>query len=1050
MVGARSAAPCRSRRRSSSRWRSRWPSRGPGRARRPPSRGPHRSSCSTRRGRCWRGRRSGETRWERAVRQARALAASAGGDDVALATTADGLVEGPTSDTGADRDRARSPRAGRRRRRAPGRAWPAPTPCTSSPTARVARPLDAGVIVHSVFEPAPNVAITAFDARPATAGGDAAAGVPRDRQLRARAAGRAPDASRAARPSCSTSPCDMAAGEAVRQVVPLEPRRRARGCARASSAPTNALAIDDEAVAWIDGRRAVDVTVVSDEPGRAGAAASARSARRADVRRRPATYQPGRDDVVIFDRWLPADAPTRPALCHRAAAGAVAGRRPAPTSSAPRWVGGRRASRRARRRSADARHQARARRTQGRTLTPVARSAKGTPLVSVLDAPRPARSSCSVVRARPIRTSRIAPAFPVLVGNALEWLARPSLRRAAAARAGRAAGEHARGSSAPDGTAGAARARRRPRASRGCRTPGLYLVEAGGSRGVVGVNVGDPDVVESRAHDICRPSVAAPGSAGGAAGRGGSTAVALAFVLRRRRVVDVAAAGHGVRCRITWTAPGALWLLAAVPARLARAPLRPDELQSAPAAAAGGGAVAAARGARAARWRGRSISTGSSRLSVVYLVDVSHSVASRAITDAAARIDALNARRSGPTTPASSRSARDVAVLDDTAALRALARRRSGDRSGGVDRRGGIRSRAGAATRRAPSCAPGHVPRIVLFTDGRATAGDAADAAVTRLAADGIPVFVEPLAPRDLGDTWVDAHPAAGRASRRARSSTVDRRRRQPARRHGARRAASRRHGASRARPSTLAAGRRRAVPLDVTFRDAGRAARSRPRSPCRAIRSPPTTRLTREALVATARRACSTSKARRRARSYLQGALDAAPASTSPCAPPAGLPTAAAGFDPWDAVILSDVARTAISDASMTALGAVGRARRRRPARRRRRGGVRRGRSGRRRRGYRQHRTRAAHAGDVRAQGRARGRAHHRARQVVEHGRRGDGAVQGRGAGGRRRADRRAVGRRPHVQRRVQLGRDAAQRRQEPRRDPRRRSRRSSRAATR
>ena len=35
---------------------------------------------------------------DRAVREARALAASASGDDVALATTADGLVEGPTAD----------------------------------------------------------------------------------------------------------------------------------------------------------------------------------------------------------------------------------------------------------------------------------------------------------------------------------------------------------------------------------------------------------------------------------------------------------------------------------------------------------------------------------------------------------------------------------------------------------------------------------------------------------------------------------------------------------------------------------------------------------------------------------------------------------------------------------------------------------------------------------------------------------------------------------------------------------------------------------------
>ena len=41
---------------------------------------------------------TGETRWQRAVRQARMLASAADGD-VALATTADGLVEGPTADT---------------------------------------------------------------------------------------------------------------------------------------------------------------------------------------------------------------------------------------------------------------------------------------------------------------------------------------------------------------------------------------------------------------------------------------------------------------------------------------------------------------------------------------------------------------------------------------------------------------------------------------------------------------------------------------------------------------------------------------------------------------------------------------------------------------------------------------------------------------------------------------------------------------------------------------------------------------------------------------
>ena len=68
-------------------------------------------------------------------RGAPAGAAAAGGD-VALATTADGLVEGPTADLGADRDGARSALAVRRR--APPR-WPQLCrrgACISSPTAR--------------------------------------------------------------------------------------------------------------------------------------------------------------------------------------------------------------------------------------------------------------------------------------------------------------------------------------------------------------------------------------------------------------------------------------------------------------------------------------------------------------------------------------------------------------------------------------------------------------------------------------------------------------------------------------------------------------------------------------------------------------------------------------------------------------------------------------------------------------------------------------------------------------------------------------------------
>ena len=55
---------------------------------------------------------------------------------------------------------------------------------------------------------------------------------------------------------------DLAAGEAVRQMVPVGRTGDARVRARIS-APNNALAIDDEAVAWIARAEALAVTVVS-------------------------------------------------------------------------------------------------------------------------------------------------------------------------------------------------------------------------------------------------------------------------------------------------------------------------------------------------------------------------------------------------------------------------------------------------------------------------------------------------------------------------------------------------------------------------------------------------------------------------------------------------------------------------------------------------------------------------------------------------------------------------------------------------------------------
>ncbi len=146
------------------------------------------------------------------------------------------------------------------------------------------------------------------------------------------------------------------------------------------------------------------------------------------------------------------------------------------------------------------------------------------------------------------------------------------------------------------------------------------------------------------------------------------------------------------------------------------------------------------------------ISTASSRASVIYLVDVSHSISSAAIEGAAHKIDELN-QQLRPDHHRVLAFAANALPLDDTNALRGLAKIEDAGKSR-LDRSGTDLEGALAAAR--AELAPGHVPRFVLFTDGRPTAGDTA-AAVARLSAEHIPVFVEPLAVRSLGDTWIES-----------------------------------------------------------------------------------------------------------------------------------------------------------------------------------------------------------------------------------------------------------------------------------------------------
>jgi Ca-activated chloride channel family protein len=204
---------------------------------------------------------------------------------------------------------------------------------------------------------------------------------------------------------------------------------------------------------------------------------------------------------------------------------------------------------------------------------------------------------------------------------------------------------------------------------------------------------------------------------------------------------------------LTWTSPAALWLLLALPlvwlahvAGRTNFNTRQKAVQTAVRSLLLATlAVALARPV---------IATSSSRQSVVYIVDVSHSIAGRAIESAAARIDEWN----GALRPAHSRIVvfgSTVSAVAGTADLRKL----TSVASGGAPANGPDRSRTdleAALLAGRGELAPEHVPRLVLFSDGHATAGDI-NAAVVRLAAERIPVSVEPMAVRSIDDTWIDS-----------------------------------------------------------------------------------------------------------------------------------------------------------------------------------------------------------------------------------------------------------------------------------------------------
>ncbi len=362
---------------------------------------------------------------------------------------------------------------------------------------------------------------------------------------------------------------------------------------------------------------------------------------------------------------------------------------------------------------------------------------------------------------------------------------------------------------------------------------------------------------------------------------------------------------------LTWTDPSALWLLALVPLvwlahLLARTNfnVRQRWLQ-----AAVRSALLAAIACALAR---PVVATSSSQQSIVYLVDVSHSVSSRAIEDAAQKIDDLN----GALRPAHASVVafgRDAAVLADSAALRRLAPPEAGEPGTEPVDRSGTDLEAALDAARA-ELTPGYVPRIVLFSDGNATAGDTS-AAIARLEADGIPVSVESLAVRSLGDAWVDAidlpaHVAAGQAipaiirvgSQRAEPATLELR-------------VDGKPVGSRA--AVLSAGET-AVPIEAIMPAAGahvvQAVLSVPDDPLTVNNS-----LDRGIWVDGRARVLYVEGTAASAR-YLSTALTAAGFDVA-VQPASALPATADELDPWDVVILSDVAATSLPPDSMTAL---------------------------------------------------------------------------------------------------------------------------------
>lgn len=462
---------------------------------------------------------SGPTRWDRAIARARALAVSAGGDEVVLSTTAEGVVEGPTADVAlieAALDRI-SPSGGE------AGSWPRVEGASVThffTDGAIGRPLDADVRVESVFEPAPNVAITAMDVRPGLTL-ESAGQVFLDVANYSTIAQNVRITLNRGEASLVDIRLDLAPGAAAQRVVPLTRGGDARLRARVS-AKENALVIDDEAVAFIPGAEKLSVTVVSDKPESFGPLLSQDPTIRPTFVS-PARYVPGSEDLVIFDRVLPAVPARVPALFIAPPTAPPVKTRSGLVSAAARSETSRDLVFLDNVDLASMNFDA-VRRYAPEDLIPVAFSDTHAPLVYAHDEPE----QRFVLFTFSVTDSKLmfAPGFPALMSSTIDWLAHPvasGVRRPGMATfAGNLSlilGPN--GQPVPVTNIGAS-------AVAALGRPGFYQATSGGATSVIAVNAGDPEV-----SDLQHTHLAAEARAAGASPSRGRPwwLIAAAFAL---------------------------------------------------------------------------------------------------------------------------------------------------------------------------------------------------------------------------------------------------------------------------------------------------------------------------------------------------------------------------------------------------------------------------------------------------------------------------------------------------------------------------------------